>query len=157
MSLIGVQLVGVEVGATTPSLIAGHVAPHVHDYLAAEVEVLAGLVASLDDEVHVAMHGDPWHENVLLEPDRVWLLDWEDLSVGDPVVDDAILLMDARGPNVDDWSIGRRYDVARRALMLDAAVDTAADWVENTDPATRAWKERAYLEGLAAYRSLFAP
>ena len=69
-------------------IIAGHVAPEVQDYLTAEIELLSGLVASLDEQVHVAMHGDPWHENILLEPERVWLLDCEDLSVGDPVVDD---------------------------------------------------------------------
>ena len=132
-------------------IIAGHVAPDVHAYLATEVEVLSGLVDSLEDRVHVAIHGDPWHENVLLASDRVWLLDWEDLSVGDPVIDDAILRMDVLGS--DDWPAGARFDIARRALLLDAAVDGAADWVENSDPAIRAGKERAYLEGLAAYRA----
>lgn len=73
--------------------------------------------------------------------------------MGDPVVDDAILLMDAWGARAADWPTGRRYDVARRALMLDAAVDGAADWVQNSDPAVRAWKERAYLDGLEAYRA----
>ncbi len=134
-------------------IIAGHVAPAVHDYMAAEVELLTGLVDSLDQEVHVAMHGDPWHENVLLGTDRVWLLDWEVLSVGDPVVDDAILLMDAHGAGAPDWPKGGRYDVARRALMLDAAVDGAADWVENSDPAIRPWKEKAYQDALEAYRA----
>ena len=132
-------------------IIAGHVAPDVHAYLATEVEVLSGLVDSLEDRVHVAIHGDPWHENVLLASDRVWLLDWEDLSVGDPVIDDAILRMDVLGS--DDWPAGARFDIARRALLLDAALDGAADWVENSDPAIRAGKERAYLEGLAAYRA----
>jgi aminoglycoside/choline kinase family phosphotransferase len=134
-------------------IIAGHVAPEVREYLTSEVHVLSGLVDSLDQEVHAAMHGDPWHENVLLGPDRVWLLDWEELSVGDPVIDDAILLMDARGANSADWPAGARYDVARRALMLDAAVDGAADWVENSDPVIRATKRKAYLEGLAGYRA----
>ncbi len=134
-------------------IIAGHVAPEVREYLTSEVHVLSGLVDSLDQEVHAAMHGDPWHENVLLGPDRVWLLDWEELSVGDPVIDDAILLMDARGANSADWPAGARHDVARRALMLDAAVDGAADWVENSDPVIRATKRKAYLEGLAGYRA----
>ena len=66
-------------------------------------------------------------------PDRLWLLDWEDLSVGDPVVDDAILLHDALGTDPHHWPDDPAYAVARRALMLDAVVDVAADWVENTD------------------------
>ena len=134
-------------------IIASYVAPGVHKYLAAEVAVLTGLVDSLDEQVHVAMHGDPWHENVLLEPERVWLLEWEELSVGDPVVDDAILLMDACGVRAADWPAGDRYNVARRALMLDATVDAAADWVQNSGPAIRASKEMAYLNGLEAYRA----
>jgi phosphotransferase family enzyme len=134
-------------------IIAGHVAPDVYEYLTAEVEGLTRLVDSLDEEVHVAMHGDPWHENVLLEPERVWLLDWETLSVGDPVIDDAILLMDACGARGTGWPTGARYDVARRALLLDAAVDGIADWVENSDPAIRARKEKAYRDGLDSYQA----
>ena len=132
-------------------IIAGYVAPDVHEYLTAEVEVLTGQVDSLDEQVHVAMHGDPWHENVLFGPERVWLLDWEELSVGDPVVDDAILRMDAFGATA--WPPGERFEVARRALLLDAAVDSAADWVQNSDPAIRASKEKAYLDGLETYRA----
>lgn len=60
---------------------AGYVAPEIHEYLTAEVQVLSGLVDSLDQQVHTAIHGDPWHENVLVGPKRVWLLDWEELSV----------------------------------------------------------------------------
>jgi Ser/Thr protein kinase RdoA (MazF antagonist) len=136
------------------SIIAGHVAPDVHAFLTAEVEHLSGLVDSLDEQVHSVMHGDPHHENVMFGPGRVWLLDWEDLCVGDAVVDDAILLMDAHGAAAP-WPVGRRYDIARRALMLDAAVDVAADWVQNSDPAVRRSKLRAHLEGLAAYRGAF--
>ncbi len=133
-------------------IIATHVTPDVHEFLMSEVQVLSGLVDSLESEVHGAMHGDPWHENVLLGPERVWLLDWEKLSVGDPVIDNAILLMDTRGAGAD-WPAGERWDVARRALMLNVAVDGAADWVENADPAIRTTKKRAYLEGLADYRA----
>jgi aminoglycoside phosphotransferase (APT) family kinase protein len=138
-------------------IISGYVPPDVHQYLAAEVDVLEGLVDSLDQEVHVAVHGDPWHENVLFTPERVWLLDWEELSVGDPVVDDAILLMDARGAQARGWPRGERFEAARRALLLDAAIDNAADWVQNSHPAIRAWKEQAYLRGLETYRSCVAP
>ena len=134
-------------------VIAGHVAPEVYEYLEAEVELLGNLADSLDRRVHNPIHGDPWHENVLVRSEGVWLLDWEDLSVGDPVVDHAILLMEARGARPGGWPTGRRYEVARRALMLDAAVDSAADWVQNSDPMIREEKEKEYLDGLAAYRA----
>lgn len=45
---------------------------------------------------------------VSLKPHCTWLLGWEDLCVGDAVVDDAILLMDAYGPNLEHWPSGRR-------------------------------------------------
>jgi fructosamine-3-kinase len=134
-------------------IIAGHVAPDVYDYLAAEVEVLAALVDGLDLPVHHAIHGDPWHENVLLGSQRVWLLDWESIAVGDPVVDRAILLMDACGPQRAAWPTDQRHQLARRALLLDAAVDGAADWVQSSEPETRLAKEVAFHDGLAAYRA----
>jgi fructosamine-3-kinase len=133
-------------------IIAGHVAPNAHDYLAAEVEAFAGVVDSLGSHVTSAIHSDPWHENVLVGPERVWLIDWDDISIGDPVIDHAILLMDTYGPQPAAWPSDERYQVARRALMLDAAVDSAADWVENSDPRIREVKEKQYLDGLAAYR-----
>ena len=136
-------------------IIEGYVAKDLHAYLADEVEALGILVDELDEPVHAAVHGDPWHENWLVAPDRLWLLDWEDLSVGDPVVDDAILRHDALGTDPQHWPHTRAHAVARRALLLDAAVDVAADWVENTDPVVRALKESAYLAGVEAYRAEF--
>jgi fructosamine-3-kinase len=137
-------------------VIEGYVGKDVHAYLADEVDQLGTLVDTLTDEVHASVHGDPWHENWLAAPDRLWLLDWEDLTVGDPVVDDAVLRHDALGTDRHHWPDEPAYAVARRALMLDAAVDTAADWVEHTDPLVRRRKEAAYLAGLEAYRDEFA-
>ncbi|HEX3931531.1 MAG TPA: aminoglycoside phosphotransferase family protein [Nocardioides sp.] len=134
-------------------IIAGHVAPDVYDYLAAEVETLAALVDGLDLPVHHAIHGDPWHENVLLGWDRVWLIDWESIAVGDPVIDRAILLMDVHGAQRAAWPTEPRHQVARRALLLDAAVDGAADWVQSSEPAMRRAKEVGFHDGLAAYRA----
>ena len=117
---------------------------------------MAGLIAgpAFDQPVHSAVHGDPWHENLLLGEDRLWLLDWEDLAVGDPVVDEAIVHMDAHGPDAG-WPDTERHRVARRALFLDAVIDVAADWVEATDPVVRATKERSWRAGLEAYRAAY--
>jgi aminoglycoside phosphotransferase (APT) family kinase protein len=136
-------------------IIEGFVARDVHAYLLAEVDLLAGLVAALDHPVHAAVHGDPWHENLVLAPDRVWLLDWEDLAVGDPVVDEAIVLHDAYGTDPRHWPRTEKHTVALRALMLDAVVDVAADWVEATDPVVRSRKEAGHLAALEAYRASY--
>ena len=141
-------------------IIDGYVAKDLHAYLADEVEALGILIADLDGPVDAPVHGDPWHENFLVSPERLWLLDWEDLSVGDPVVDDAILLHDALGTDPHLWPDEPVHAVARRALMLDAVVDVAADWVEaglltGGDPLVRRRKETAYLAGLEAYRNAY--
>jgi fructosamine-3-kinase len=137
-------------------VIEGYVAKDLHAYLADQVDVLGELVDTLDDEVHSAVHGDPWHENVLVTPDRLWLLDWEDLAIGDPVVDDAVLRHDALGTDPHHWPDSPAATVARRALMLDAVVDVAADWVEQTDPLVRRHKESTYLAELETYRDEFS-
>lgn len=123
-------------------------------YLVDEVQAFVALVDELDTVVHAAVHGDPWHENFLIGADRVWLLDWEDLAVGDPAIDRAILRKDCFGE--EDGPNSSAVDrVARRALMLDAVVDVAADGVENTDPEIRAGKQAESLAGLAAYRAVY--
>lgn len=134
----------------------GYVDRDVHLWLTDEVEALAGLIAdpAFDRPVHSAVHGDPWHENLLLGEDRFWLLDWEDLAVGDPVVDEAIVHMDAHGPDAG-WPDTQRHRVARRALFLDAVIDVAADWVETADPVVRATKERDWRAALEAYRAAY--
>jgi hypothetical protein len=136
-------------------VVDGYLEGAAHAYLAAEVDVLSDLVAGLDGWCRSAVHGDPWHENWLAGPDRLWLLDWEDLSVGCPAVDHAVLLADAVGLAPSDWPDDPAYVVARRALLLDRALDVAADWVEARDPLVRRRKEAAYLAGLEAYRAAF--
>jgi hypothetical protein len=134
-------------------VIEGYVAKDLHAFLLDEVEALGELVDALDDRpVWSAVHGDPWHENFLAAPDRLWLLDWDDLAIGDPVVDDAILRHDALGPDPHHWPDRPDYVVARRALLLDAVVDGAADWVEHTDPVVRRRTEAAYVAALETYR-----
>ena len=137
-------------------VIEGYIAKDLHAYLTDQVDALGDLIDDLDDEVHSAVHGDPWHENLLLAPDRMWLLDWEDLTVGDPVLDDAILRHDALGTDPHLWPDTPSDRVALRALMFDGVVDSAADWIENTDPLVRRQKEAAYLAELETYRAAFS-
>ncbi len=138
------------------AIIEGYVAQDLYAYLADEVEALGVLIDELDGPVDSPVHGDPWHENFLLPPERLWLLDWEDLAVGDPAVDDAILRHDALGTHPRHWPDDPVSAVARRALMLDEVVDVAADWVENSNPVVRGQKEAAYLAGLELFRLEFS-
>lgn len=128
-------------------VVEGYVAPDVLAWMITETELLAALLEGhvFDVWVHAPVHGDPWHENIHAGPDRWWLLDWEDLAVGDPVIDEAIVAPGRGG--------SPRHPVAHRAVMLDAVVDGAADWVENRDPAVRAAKEAAYLAAIEAYEA----
>ena len=149
------RAVWLERFAADLDVIEGYVAKDLHAFLGAEVDALGGLVDALDEPVHSPVHGDPGREHWLLDPGRLWLLGWEGLTVGDPVVDDAILRDDALGSDPHHWPDGPRYAVARRALMLGAVIDVAADWVASTDPLVRRRKEAAYLPGLEAYRDAF--
>jgi aminoglycoside phosphotransferase (APT) family kinase protein len=130
-------------------VVDGYVASDALVWMTDEVEAFAGLLAGpvFDEPVHAAIHGDPWHENVLAGPDRWWLLDWEDLAVGDPAVDESIV-----APGRHDSA---RHRVGHRAVMLDAVVDGAADWVENHDPVVRAAKEVSYLRAIEEYERVW--
>lgn len=146
------------------AIIDGHVGADLHRWLVSEVQQVREqlLVEAFDQPVHAPLHADPWHENILLEPDRLWLLDWEDLCVGDPVVDDAIAIFDMHGAEPDRWHDARppaneheaqRFTLARRILSLDTIIDGAADWVENHDPTVKRLKESAYRQALDQYRA----
>ncbi len=145
-------------------IIEGHVDADLHAWLTNEVNRACAALdgAPFRELVRSPIHADPWHENVLVAPPRLWLLDWEDLQVGDPVVDDAIALHDLYGADVGQWlSLRPGYTPAQRHrlavaawfLALDEVVDGAADWVEADDPAVRRDKESAYLHALDEYRN----
>jgi hypothetical protein len=128
-------------------IVRGHVADDVHDWMRRETDAVSRLVdgRAFDEVIHAPIHGDPWQENIHPGADRWWLLDWEDLDIGDPVVDDAIA-----APGLHDTP---RHRVAHRVVMLDAAVDGAADWVENHDPVIRAAKEESYRRAIEEYET----
>lgn len=130
---------------------------------------LATRAPSFDVVVEAPIHGDLWAENILVDACRHWILDWDDLAIGDPVVDDAVLLYNMHGCNLDRWSAerpprdpaeGTRFAVAARAQLLDQVIDTLADWVEL--PAStpvidrlRHEKEISHRTALADYRERY--
>src|SRR5262249_32893580 len=67
---------------------------------------------------------------------RWWLVDWDDLQLGDPAIDLAILLAPQlnRGEAVQhllgerDRAFMKRFAVGARAVLLDEVIDPLADW-----------------------------
>jgi aminoglycoside phosphotransferase (APT) family kinase protein len=117
-------------------------------------------------------HGDLWLGNLLEGADgRVWLLDWDDVSLGDPAIDWATLL----GPTHGDVSlsghatlpdearapgVAERLPLYARATLLDWVLDPLADWIEaGAAPEhiveVRAEKERIHRAALAEYRATY--
>lgn len=116
------------------------------------------------------IHGDLWPNNVLTDRTGAWfLIDWDDLRLGDPCLDLAMLT----GPQKDGWA--RRLDPTRlgvrlsptqleriahyhHALLLDWVIDPLADWIEaekypEWKEQVRSEKEREHRQAMKAYRS----
>lgn len=118
------------------------------------------------------IHADLWLGNLLEGADgRVWLLDWDDLMLGDPALDWATLL----GPTRADLSLSghaalpagartpglaKRLPLYARATLLDWLLDPLADWIEAASAPqhlveVRAEKERLHRAALSLYRATY--
>jgi fructosamine-3-kinase len=119
-------------------------------------------------------HGDLWAGNILTTEDgRFFILDWDELALGDPAMDYAVLLgplllseqatsltwQDLGLPFVDE-AFAARMDVYLRAYLLDWVIDVLADYVDADEvPAhrdeVRAQKQRDHLHYLPLYRQRY--
>jgi hypothetical protein len=83
------------------------------------------------------VHGDLNEGNVLVTPAEFFILDWDDLAIGDPGVDFAVLLwpMVSQGRSWRDFftelddAFSSRIEVCLRAQLLDEVIDPLADFV----------------------------
>jgi hypothetical protein len=88
------------------------------------------------------VHSDTWSNNILVGEGGRWhLLDWDNLCLGDPMLDFAILLWPVvhagRGELPPEY-VGLAPDPAARerlvlylrACLLDSVVDVLADWID---------------------------
>jgi aminoglycoside phosphotransferase (APT) family kinase protein len=116
-------------------------------------------------------HGDLWLNNLLVAPDGDWyLLDWDDLALGDPALDWCMLYGPAPGdlrtaverdlPHAvaTDEAVRERLALYARASLLDWVIDPLADWIDAAEypdhvAEVRAEKERVHRTALAAYRA----
>lgn len=143
-----------------------------------EVEVLASMVArsaAFAELADALIHGDLWPNNVLEAPNGAWfLLDWDDLRLGDPILDLAKLLdpgmSEGEPPSADevtalvgtDPAARERLALYSRAIALDWIIDPLADYLA-ADQAPRYTsrvrdrKRKEHLEALARYRDRYQP
>ncbi|HET7560703.1 MAG TPA: aminoglycoside phosphotransferase family protein [Limnochordia bacterium] len=112
-------------------------------------------------------HGDLHLNNVLVRTDGgLALIDWDDLAMGDPALEYAILLWPLLRDAPERWrafalpaepGFAERLELALRAHLLDEVIDTLADYVE-ADAApehaerVRAAKRQTHESALALYR-----
>ena len=109
---------------------------------AAELQRIVATSPAFQAPANSPVHGDLWLENVLVTATGDWyLLDWDDLRLGDPAGDLATLLGPTRtvidlaplpaaaAARLDTAALAR-FEVYRRAVVLDWIIDPLADWIE---------------------------
>lgn len=137
-----------------------------------ELEALARELPVFQYPAQSPTHSDLNNNNVLVTPAGEWyIIDWDDLSLGDPALDYNIFL----GPLwrsgqlsqdeviqllPEDMALRERFLVCQRALLLDEVIDSLADWVEaEITPEhlarVRTEKERIHRAALELYQSRY--
>ena len=130
--------------------------------------------AAFDEQAAAPIHGDLWLNNLLVTDDGRWyILDWDDLTIGDPALDLAMLFgptMTDLSPNGwRDWervlgagpAMLERLELYSQASLLDWVIDSVADYLE-ADAApehaglVRGERMRVHRAALALYRALYA-
>lgn len=130
--------------------------------------------ASFGEQADSPIHGDLWLNNILVTPEDEWyVLDWDELALGDPALDFATLfgpssagLNSIRSDHLSGYVLGNdalqdRLPVYSRASLLDCVIDPLSDYIdadvapEHMDR-VRAEKERIHLSSLSLYRALYS-
>jgi aminoglycoside phosphotransferase (APT) family kinase protein len=119
---------------------------------------------------HGPVHGDVNEGNVLVTPARWFVVDWDDIALGDPAVEFAVLLwpMIYRGSRWRDFPIpdmdegfARRMEICLRAQLLDEVIDPLADYVAaravpSRQTEVRLAKRMRHEEALERYSTLYS-
>jgi len=144
--------------------------------LDAEIALLAERVADSDafaEPADAPSHRDLWLDNLMVTADgSLKVLDWDEVALGDPMMDWAMLFGPHRGRvrPVDQaeladlaFDAGRRerLGIYARASLLDWIIDPLADWIEAANEprhgaAVRDNNRRAYESALSLYRDRYA-
>jgi thiamine kinase-like enzyme len=130
----------------------------------------ANHVAAFHRPAEAPVHGD-LHEGNILVGDQGWfIVDWDDLALGDPALEFAVLLwpliyrkqkqwQDFALPDADT-GFAQRLELCLRAQLLDEVIDTIADYVEahevpSVQLEVQSVKRRQHEEALQRYRLLW--
>ncbi|MGD8331227.1 MAG: aminoglycoside phosphotransferase family protein [Acidobacteriota bacterium] len=162
-----------QVRAEPPSFVGADLAGR----LDAEIAALAAQVtdsAAFAAPADAPSHRDLWLDNLMVAADgTLKVLDWDELGLGDPMMDWAMLF----GPDrrrvrpVDPDEIGdlgfdagqrERLRIYARASLLDWVIDPLADWIEAANEprhgaAVRDNNRRVHDSALSLYRERYAP
>ncbi len=128
--------------------------------------------AAFEAQARWPTHGDLYEGNTLLTDDgALYLLDWDDLGLGDPVADYIIVLRGFARRDVDfhwrhlgveatDEGFGERIRFYARASLLYIVIDGLAEHLglDASNPllaATSKEKRAAFENGLALYRERY--
>jgi len=114
------------------------------------------------------VHGDLNEGNVLITPAEFFIVDWDDLALGDPAIDFAVLLwpLVCQGRSWQDFlakpddAFSNRIEVCLRAQLLDEVIDPLADFVAaDAAPSKQAEvqlvKRTQHQNALESYRKLW--
>jgi hypothetical protein len=145
------------------------------DWMMGETRELEGLARdepAFQIQAGSATHGDLWPNNILVGEDGQWhIIDWDDLSLGDPAVEYSLLLgrlwqdghlsrAEVGALLPEDPHLCRRFELCLRAYLLDQVIDSLADWVESDfapehQQRVQTEKEHVHKEALALYRQIY--
>jgi hypothetical protein len=144
-------------------------------WLEDEVEILSDVIASsaaFGEPLTKPIHGDLWLNNILWQnPSEWYLVEWDDMRIGDPAADLAALL----GPTAEDprplkmleladgvltSSEHERLPYLGRATVLDWVIDPLSDWLDagaapEHQYVVRTAKQRIHERALACYKELY--
>ena len=145
----------------------GFAPPETLQWMREESVRIEGDVASMEAFSHRAvspMHADLWNDNILVADDGRWrIVDWDDIALGDPALEFAVLLEPTleRNPEASlkdllpylpDAGFSRRLEMCLRAQRLYSAIETLASYIEAEalgDSADRVREENETLHRVA--------
>jgi thiamine kinase-like enzyme len=135
------------------------------------LEELARSSVAFQQSANAPIHGDLQHNNLLATVTGQWfILDWDDLQLGDPALDYTTLLAPPLAHwQPDHWPLAllpvdealhERLALYQRAHLLDWVIDVLADYVEAEVAAAhqaevRATKQQQHSQALALYQQYY--
>lgn len=138
------------------------------EWMQRETELIretANHVPSFQQQAMEPVHGDLNEANVLLASGNWFVVDWDDLTLGDSAMELAVLLWPIawQGGNWQDFftaktgkNFSQRIELCLRAQLLDEVIDPLADYVEAQAvpprlEAVQFAKRKRHEEGLERY------